>query len=247
MNYPINHTHEERVNLSKNLVVRLQEKYGSDLLAVAHFGSMSRDEDMDYSDVDMIAVVKGEKIIDDIEGVQNGLSYGIDIFSQDIITSKITSVNMRWPILVGKFVTAKPLKDEQHLFDTYKQLYEETIRQDFKPYIRHIFLQEIYEECNKFVNTAQFGTRKQVLYIANRLFTKMITFLGVVNKSYYLSAASFPGKAMSLPINFPSFKLLGESVISDLNLPTPELQVVVEKMLNEIIQYLIEQGIAFED
>lgn len=247
MNYPIKHTHEERVNLSAALVTRLEDKYKSDLLAIALFGSMSRDEDKDYSDIDMIAVIKGEKITDEIEGVQNGLNYGIDIFSQDIVNSKITSINMRWPLLVGKFVTAKPLKDERHLFDMYKQLYEETLQKDFKPYIHQVFLQEIYEECNKFLDTAQFGTREQVLYVAYQLFTKMISFLGVLNKSYYLSAASFPEKAMSLPINFPSFKLLGKSVISDSHLSTQELQSVVQNMLNEIVSYLESQGLAFED
>jgi len=247
MNYPIPHTHDERVKLVEDLVIRLQDRYKDDLLAVALFGSMSRDEDKDYSDIDMIAVVKGEKIVNELAGIQNGLNYGVDIFSQDIVASKITSISMRWPMLVGKFVTARPLKDELRLFDIYKQLYEETVQKDYKTHIRQIFVEEIYEECNKFINTTHFGSREQVLYIANQLFTKMISFVGVINKSYYLSSVSFPDKAMSLPINFPSFKILGESVTSESRPSSQELQSTVQNMLNEIVQYLLRQGIEFED
>jgi hypothetical protein len=75
----------------------------------------------------------------------------------------------------------------------------------------------------------------------------MISFLGVLKKSYYLSAASFPEKAMSLPINFPSFKILGENVTSDSCPSTQGLQSVAQNMLNEIVRYLLEQGIEFED
>jgi kanamycin nucleotidyltransferase len=247
MNYPIKHSHAERVSLSEALMASLQDTYKSDLLAVALFGSMSRGEDKDYSDVDMIAIVKGEKIADELYGIRNGLSYGIDIFSQDVVHGKITAIHSRWPLLVGKFATAKPLIDEQHLFDAYAQLYKDTIRQDFKPYIRQIFMEEIYGECNKLISTTHFGTREQVLYISHRFFTKMVLFLGVINKTYYLNSANFPAVAMNLPINFPSLKLLGKSITSDACLSTSELRSVAQNMLNEIVQYLASESIEFED
>ncbi len=247
MNYPIKHTHDERQKLSQELLVKLQEKYKEELLAVASFGSMSRNEDKDYSDIDLIAVVKGENIADEILGIQQGLKYGVDIFSQDIIHGKITSISMRWPLLVGKFVTARAIHDEAELFESYKQLFKEAINKDFSQYIKQVFIEEIYEECNKFMNTALYGSREQVTYNAYHLFTKMISFLGIINKSFYLNTVTAPEKALNFPINFSSFKKLGENILLNKNLNTEELHSIVQDMLNEIIAYLKTNDISFEE
>ena len=247
MTYPIKHSHEERINLSQVILEKLKNKYKEDLLAVAFFGSMSRNEDTDYSDIDMVAVVKGENIADEMQGIKHGLKYGVDIFSQDVVHSKISSIHMRWPLLVGKFVTALPIYDESKLFDSYKQLFDETIQKDFRPFIKEMFVEEIFEECNKFISIASTGTREQVIYNSFNLFTKMISFLGVINKAYYLSSVTVTQKAMSLPINFPSFKKLCEGVISDNHMATEELKRVIQNLINEIVDYLNENDIALEE
>ncbi len=247
MNYPIKHTHDERQNLSQELLLKLQNKYKEELLAVALFGSMSRNEDKDYSDIDMIAVVKGDNIADEMQGIQQGLKYGVDIFSQDVIHGKITTISMRWPLLVGKFVTAKAIHDESKLFESYKQLFNETINKDFSQYIKQVFIEEIYEECNKFINTVLYGSREQVAYNAYHLFTKMIPFLGIINKSFYLNTITAPEKAINLPINFSSFKKLGENILLNKNLNTKELHSIVQDMLNEIVDYLRSNDISFEE
>jgi len=247
MTYPVKHSHEERINLSQEILERLKNKYKENLLAVAFFGSMSRDEDTDYSDVDMSAIIKGENIAEEMMGIVNGLKYGVDIFSQDVVHSKITSVHMRWPLLVGKFVTALPIYDEQGLFTSYKQLFDETIKKDFRPFIKEIFIEEIYEDCNKSIAITSTGTRAQVIYNSFNLLTKMVSFLGVINKSYYSSSVTFAQKAMSFPINFPSFKEFGESVVSDKLMTNEELRVTVQNLLNEITDYLKSNDIIFEE
>ena len=154
---------------------------------------------------------------------------------------------MRWPLLVGKFVTALPIYDESGLFASYKQLFDETIKKDFRPYVKEIFIEEIFEDCNKSIAITSTGTRAQVIYNSFNLLTKMISFLGVINKTYYLSSVTFAQKAMSVPINFRSFKKLGESVVSDNHLNNDELRVTVQNLLNEITDYLKSNDIVFEE
>jgi len=246
MHHPVKKTHEERLQLAREVVVKLKERYKDDLLAVAVFGSVARGEDEDFSDVDMIAVVQGEGIADDCNAIMDGLKYAIDVFSRDIVLGKMTSVHMRWPWLAGKFVTAVPLYDEQGVFASYKETFRNLVREDFTPYVRQVFIEEIYEECNKFINTTYSGNRQRVHYNAYHLFTKFAVFLAIVNKSFYTSAVTLPEKAMSFPINFPSFQLLGKFVIGEATYDTKQLRDIVESMLREVISYFRSKNIDFE-
>ncbi len=247
MSYPRKKTHEERLELAQEILVKLQSKYSKELLAVAIFGSISRGEDRDFSDVDMIAIVQGEKIADDYNAIVNGLKYAIDIFSQDVVLSKITSINIRWPLLVGKFVTALPIYDKGNVFFSFKATFDEVVTRNFDPYVKQLFVEQIYEECNKFINTAYYGTTEQVYYNAYHLFTKMVSFLGLINKTFYTSAISLPVKAMSLPINFSSFQVLGKSITTKTQQEADELRIIVQNMLNEVIDYLKSRNIEFEE
>lgn len=246
MHYPVKKTHEERLQLAQEIVAKLKERYRDNLLAVAIIGSVARGEDKDFSDLDMITVIQGAGIADDFNAIIDGLKYTVDVFSQDIILGKITTVHMRWPFLAGKFVTAIPLYDEQGMFASYKETFQTLVQRDFAPYVRQVFVEEIYEECNKFINTTYTGSMGQAYYNAYHLFTKFAIFLGIVNKSFYTSAVALPERAMALPINFPSFRLLGRFVTGEVIHSPEQLRDFVEGMMLEVIDYLRSKSIEFE-
>ncbi|GHO47938.1 kanamycin nucleotidyltransferase C-terminal domain-containing protein [Ktedonospora formicarum] len=247
MQYPVKKTREARLQLAQKIVEKLKERYENDLLAVAVFGSVARGEDKDFSDLDMIAVVQqGQGVADDFNAIVDGLKYAVDIFSQDIVLGKMTTVHMRWPFLAGKFVTAVPLYDKQGIFASYKGIFQKFIQNDFAPYVRQVFVEEIFEECNKFINTTDTGDRGRVHYNAYHLFTKLAIFLGIVNKTYFTSAVALPEQALKLPINFPSFQLLGSFVTGDASYDTQQLRNIVVELLCEIISYLRSSNIEFE-
>lgn len=50
-------THQERMALAETITRRMAEKYGEDLLVMGIVGSVAREADTPYSDLDMVAVV----------------------------------------------------------------------------------------------------------------------------------------------------------------------------------------------
>ena len=53
--------------------------------------------------------------------------------------------------------------------------------------------------------------------------------------------------SIKLPINFPAFQALGKFILDDTLPTTEELESVVKRMLNEVLEYLEEHNIKFED
>ncbi len=52
------HTHQDRAEVIKQLIPIIKDKYGENLVALAVEGSYVRDEDTDYSDLEMIVFLK---------------------------------------------------------------------------------------------------------------------------------------------------------------------------------------------
>src|SRR3990167_8190215 len=69
------HTHEDRTKILKKLVPLIKKKFGSNFIALAADGSYARNEDTDYSDLELIVFLK--KIPKDanwsVRKIMNGL------------------------------------------------------------------------------------------------------------------------------------------------------------------------------
>lgn len=52
------HTHQDRQRVIEEILPRIREKFGDNLIALAAQGSFARGEDSDYSDLELIAFVK---------------------------------------------------------------------------------------------------------------------------------------------------------------------------------------------
>lgn len=246
MNFPITKTKEERKDFANQILGQLQNKYKDDLLAVAIYGSVGRDEDTEYSDIEMIAIVKGQGIEENYENLYRGLKYEVEVISEDIGIKEITDIEINWSLVVGIYLKNKILLDNDGVFERYKKLYEKVIAGNINEGIRKIFVDDIYEQTSKFLNASKYGSKEQIRFLAMHLFQKMIGFMGVINKSYYLSASTRAEQAMAFPINFPSFQKLGSIILSGNLIDTVELTNIVTSLLQEMLDYVKENNIGVD-
>src|SRR5438445_13857656 len=72
------HTHEERLELSRQLSKQIVDTYGDKIVAVLVSGSTAKKLDRPYSDLEMIAIVRNGGEIPIVQYIHDGMSIQID-------------------------------------------------------------------------------------------------------------------------------------------------------------------------
>ncbi|MDD4900955.1 MAG: kanamycin nucleotidyltransferase C-terminal domain-containing protein [Patescibacteria group bacterium] len=246
MQYPIRITNKERLIFSEKILEKLKVEYKDKLLAVGIYGSVTRGEDMDYSDIEMLAVIKGAMIDQSYEGMYKGLKWEVDVVSEDRAIEEIYNVNIDWPLYLGIYLDVKPVYDSAQIFSKFKREFVKLVKQDFKKYIRQVFINDIYEQFGKFFNIVENGSEEQIRFLSFHLFNKLIGFVGLINKAYYGSAANRAKDSMALTINFVSFRKLGEMLLKGEIKDVERINEVVKKLFEEILNFMKENRIKFD-
>lgn len=92
------HSHEERKNIVDELLIIIKNKFGDNLIAVATDGSFTRNEDHDYSDLELIVFVKKipKRSRSTLRKIYDGLLIVIDIDTEDSYIKKYLDVSEVW-------------------------------------------------------------------------------------------------------------------------------------------------------
>ncbi len=149
---PMSHT--QRWALAESIAARLQQHYGEKLLALGVYGSLARDADGPYSDIEMHCVVAG---------VENGYSFEwstgpwkaeVDVYSPDELLAQAALVDGDWPITHGALVNVRPLYDPGGLFPRLRQAALSQPESAFRSRMAEVIVGDIYELIGKLRNLA---------------------------------------------------------------------------------------------
>ena len=242
---PQRFTREERLLFAKEFSEKIKSKFKEKLLTVGIYGSVAREKDQPYSDLEMLVVLKGLHPEKTMEGIYKGLKYEINFCTKNEIKKNIRTIDIDWPVNVGQYLKILPLFDPQKVFDDFAKEYEKVVKKSFKPYTAEVFTCDLYDLFCKFFNAKEGKEYQSMRFITFVLCDKVSKFIGLINKRYYHSLAEHPQDAIKMPINFPSFIELTKKVLSGKTEDAEELSTLIEKLYQEIIQYFEEEGIQY--
>lgn len=234
MKYPISKTHTERLDLAKSAYAKLKNKYGGDLLAFGLHGAAAREDDQDYSGLDMIAAVRGEDIAEYSTGIYQGLKWELDIVSRDTALGDIRQIGLDWPVFIEKYLGARPVLDRQGLFSSFHNEFDRLTEEELSRSLGDIFVADIAREFARFFQAVLAGKKRLIRYGAFRIFERMTGFIGIMNKAFFSSSSRAPLEAMRLPLNFPAFLALGDLVLKGNMKPIDGIHSAVNKLYQEL-------------
>ena len=116
-------SHYEKMDLANSIEEALLRKW-DDVEAVGLFGSVARGDDTQWSDLDMICIVKSGK--DDLFFMYGKIPVWVEVWSKDYIARKIRQDELgpEWPISVNKWFEVIPLYDPHGIFQELRGLAE---------------------------------------------------------------------------------------------------------------------------
>src|SRR2546422_4156261 len=97
------HTHEERLELGRQLSKQIVDTYGDKIVAVLVTGSTAKNLDRPYSDLEMIAIIRNGVEIPIAQYIHDGMSIQIDYVEGSSFLKDASRITFNWPLSQDQF------------------------------------------------------------------------------------------------------------------------------------------------
>jgi kanamycin nucleotidyltransferase len=134
------------------IVADLQRVYGAKLQAAALYGSLARDEDGDFSDVELWCMVDEPGLDQRAEWVIGPGKAEVDLMGPDVVWASARAVEDDWCLAQGAFVHNRPLVGDPALFEELRAAVYAAPQADFDRVITAMVVGECFEWMGKLRN-----------------------------------------------------------------------------------------------
>src|SRR6267143_328464 len=193
------HTHEERLELSRQLSKRIVDTYGDKVVAILVTGSTAKNLDRPYSDLEMIAIVSDGVEIPIAQYIHDGMSIQIDYVDGSSFLKDASRITFNWPLSQDQFRNRIVLYDPTAWVSKLDKRVAESETADTRKTIGQLMsaLYEVLEVIkNGELERDEIGIRTAGFYIA----WDAAKIVLLMNKRYVLKSSWFWKETKASPV-----------------------------------------------
>ena len=238
------HTKEDRRNLVQKMIPLIRKKFGDNFIGLAYDGSMGRDEDADYSDIELIAYLKkppAEKSSKAMVKIYDGMLIEFEWLTPEEEIKKVREVTADWYIAGSDFQKAI-INDE--LVDEINQYIVPDLEKKCRDRAAAKWY-EVQELTGKLLNAIDQQNSDGIPLLFFDMCLHMLIVLSFINVKPYTTFSQFVNQARKLPQKPKSFNqvldILRDGKYTDL----PALKRVTETMFEEFKSIFEDLGYDF--
>lgn len=184
-NKVIEMNHKERLEVAGMLAKKAVEKYGNNILFVGLYGSVARNEDKKFSDIEMFAVTKQKKKYPYVSFVYKGIPVYLEFLSKKEILKRIKNVDVSWSAEVGKFLEPLKIYGSEKTVKEFREVVSKLPNGKFKEALYHSFL-DMVERFNRLRNDYEDRNLVMIREAADWFVWTVNMTVGLLNRRWYL-------------------------------------------------------------
>jgi len=116
--------HEERVQTANKLTKMMLKKCGDDILLGGIFGSTARGTDTEFSDLEMLFVVRDESKAKSFDFAYKDMPVTVVVQKVSDVQKDITEVELEWPLKMGRLFNLKITCGDHAILKRFRKLLE---------------------------------------------------------------------------------------------------------------------------
>lgn len=213
-------TPKERRNLAQRIAEEARRSR-ADVLAVGLYGSLARDEDGPYSDIEILCVLGSSGEDYTREGIVGPAKVEVNFLSQDELFARAAEVPPEWSLTHGAYVYTRPLYDPQRIFPRLREAVRSPPEEAFRQAMQALIVEELYELMGKVRNARHWGAREELPFLAVHLAFHGALLVGLANRHLYRSASKMLADSLRLGDRPPGYDRLCRLVLTG-SLSDPE-------------------------
>lgn len=240
------YSHSDRQRVVEEIIPLIQEKFGENLVALAATASFARNEDFDYSDLELTAFLKEMPEAGRHGGIgkiRDGLLIEVLWTTGENYLEDTRDVTKDW-YLAGSDVLV-PLINERFIeeLNAYqiKNLKEKCLARAGKQW------HEVQEATAKVLNAVRADNRENLPLLLFDMIRQMLIVLSFLNQIPYVTFARFITQAKNFEIKPASFQRLIDIIIEGSYQDLQSLEAASVKIFSEFEKIFEELGIELYD
>lgn len=206
--------HQQRVELAQMIAERLMARYGKSVKAIGLYGSLARNEDGPYSDIEMFCVLRTPGEIRTYEWCAGPWKAEVNVLDEVSLRQKASQVNGYWARTHGAFVRILPLTDTENYFGGLRELVMSHPPELFRAVIEEVLIGDIYELVGKVRNAHVRGRDQALAVLAVELTQRTAYALGLEHRHLYGTSSSVLDEAVKLSDPPDGFHVLAQMVMA---------------------------------
>ncbi len=248
--------HKMRIEIAKRLKKKILRRYGDNVLGIAIYGSVAKNEDCRYSDLEMYVVTKRKLEERERRYVYRGMPVEISYIPEREMLRRARQVTPDWPLVTDFYRSYLVLYEKDAWFTKLQRAALSQNSEDFKESIKKslIWLNELIGKIKNAYFQGQASHYSMKSDPTNFLFSwltsflgwESIMFLGLVNQRYYKSERYFFKTVFEFPLLPRDYRSLLEIVFQFSTTDREEIYQAALRLFEEMNRLGLEQGIAIE-
>jgi hypothetical protein len=206
------HSHDDRRRVIEEIVPLIRKKFGENLVALAATASYARNEDSDYSDLELTAFVEtmpeGQRW-GGVGKIRDGLLVELVWTTGEIYLEDTREVTRDW-YLAGSDALLPIINDE--FIGELNNYKVENLRQKCLGRAAKNW-HEVQEATAKVLNATSAGDREGIPLLVFDMLRHMLIVLSFLNQTPYVTFARFISQARGFEVKPANFDLLTDTVI----------------------------------
>lgn len=211
---PLPFTHDERLARARQIAARFARHFGARHRATAIYGSLARNQDGPYSDIEMFVIVEGENIDHPYEWSAGPWKAEVDVYSADEFFRQAAAFDEFWPVTHGAFVHFLPLHDPESLLERGRQLALTHTPEEFNRQMAETIIGDLYEIIGKTRNALALGQFSLLPVYAVDAARFGACLIGLYHQRVYTGSTTLWAESLTLPNPPAGYASLVEKVLS---------------------------------
>ncbi|MBX3015201.1 MAG: hypothetical protein KF832_27025 [Caldilineaceae bacterium] len=189
-------TRAERQAVVDRIVHALLHDAQHEVIAIGQYGSMARDDDQPYSDIELFCIVDGVAVDHSHEWVYGQSKAEVNLYSQDMVRAYAQAVDEHWALSQGQFLDARPLYGNPAYFEELRQLVLSPPPAVFHEVIAAMIVGELYEWMGKARNARQTKQVTSLPTLACQFVEHTALILGLQQRRCYTTGATMLAESL---------------------------------------------------
>ncbi|MEM7132711.1 MAG: kanamycin nucleotidyltransferase C-terminal domain-containing protein [Chloroflexota bacterium] len=190
---------DARKAILDRIVADLQTIYAEQIIAIGLYGSMARESDMPYSDVELCCVIQGEEIDHNYEWVYGASKAEVNVRSPDALRDEVLDLDESWAIWKGAYLDMRTIYGDAALFAEMSTLVLSPATDDFDDVVAGMIVGELYEWIGKLRNAQHVGNLAILPQLASKFVEYGALMLGLVHRHCYTTGSQMLEESLQLP------------------------------------------------
>src|SRR5437879_7615235 len=239
------HTHEERLELSRQLSKQIVDTYGDKIVAVLVSGSTAKKLDRPYSDLEMIVMVRDGVEIPIAQYIHDGMSIQIDYVEGSSFLKDARRITFNWALAWDQFRNRIVLYDSTGWVLKLDKVASETETADTRKTIGQL-MAALYEGLEVIKNAERehddIGIRTAGFYLASDAARLVL----LMNKRYVLTSSWFWKETKDSVVKPKGFWTREEKLAGFVRASLEEIVESAESLCDDMLKIVQSLGISIE-